>query len=76
MFLHTSQLEKSRAEFLLIHGGNDECVYPGVLPDATARLKNHGKDNFRVLLYPGAGHLLEPPYSPLFKATYIAAFGK
>nr|XP_046263217.1 acyl-coenzyme A thioesterase 1-like isoform X2 [Scatophagus argus]XP_046263218.1 acyl-coenzyme A thioesterase 1-like isoform X2 [Scatophagus argus] len=28
------------------------------------RLKRHGKDNFETASYPGAGHILEPPYGP------------
>ncbi|CAG5896367.1 unnamed protein product [Menidia menidia] len=34
------------------------------MEDMVERLKRHGKTNFERVLYPKAGHLLEPPYGP------------
>ncbi|XP_065325597.1 peroxisomal succinyl-coenzyme A thioesterase-like [Pelmatolapia mariae] len=45
------------------------------------RLKRHGKENFESVSYPGAGHLLEPPYEPFCPSSahgvlsYIASWG-
>ncbi|XP_065386353.1 bile acid-CoA:amino acid N-acyltransferase isoform X2 [Macaca fascicularis] len=36
---------------------------------AIAQLRRHGKNNWTLLSYPGAGHLIEPPYSPLCCAS-------
>ncbi len=61
---------------MLIHAGDDQCVPPGISQKVASRLKAHGKDNYRVHVYPGAGHLIEPPYSPHYKGTYIGSFGE
>ena len=34
------------------------------------------KDNFQIISYPGAGHLIEPPYAPLCRKSYNKHFGK
>lgn len=40
-------------------------------------LKKHGKENLcSVLSYPGAGHLIEPPYTPHCYASYVKNMGK
>ena len=33
-------------------------------------------DNFRIVAYPDAGHLVEPPYTPLCAMTYFKEYGK
>ena len=40
------------------------------------RLKNHGKDNYRLLRYPGAGHLIEPPYTPYSRTAFHKIVGQ
>ena len=41
------------------------------------RLKKHGKENLcSVLRYPGAGHNIDPPYSPHCYANYGKNMGK
>eukprot|EP00058_Branchiostoma_floridae_P025162 XP_002610652.1 hypothetical protein BRAFLDRAFT_117893 [Branchiostoma floridae] len=43
----------------------------GTLTDkAIARMEAHGKTNHQLLAYPGAGHLLEPPYMPHCKISF------
>ncbi|XP_035681630.1 acyl-coenzyme A thioesterase 1-like isoform X1 [Branchiostoma floridae] len=37
---------------------------------AIARMEAHGKTNHQLLAYPGAGHLLEPPYMPHCKISF------
>ena len=34
------------------------------------------RDNFEIVSYPKAGHLIEPPYSPLCRKAYNKAMGK
>lgn len=45
---------------------NDECLHKKAHAEhALAQLQRLGRSNGRMLAYPGKGHLLEPPYSPL-----------
>nr|XP_040026574.1 acyl-coenzyme A thioesterase 1-like [Gasterosteus aculeatus aculeatus] len=39
------------------------------------RLQRHGKDNFEIVCYPGAGHILEPPYGPYCPSGFNAVVG-
>ncbi|XP_040026570.2 acyl-coenzyme A thioesterase 1 isoform X3 [Gasterosteus aculeatus] len=39
------------------------------------RLQRHGKDNFEIVCYPGAGHYLEPPYGPYCPSSFHAVVG-
>lgn len=61
--------ERSSAAFLLLSGLDDKN-WPSALysKQFVARLKEHKKD-VESHCYPGAGHLLEPPYFPLCKAS-------
>ncbi|GCB69279.1 hypothetical protein scyTo_0013948 [Scyliorhinus torazame] len=43
--------------------------------EAIKRLKEHGKDNFEILSYPGAGHFLDPPFFPFCYASYHMVVG-
>ncbi|XP_075415624.1 acyl-coenzyme A amino acid N-acyltransferase 2-like [Tenrec ecaudatus] len=68
-------VEKAQGHILFIIGENDECVNSRRHAEyAVDRLKKHGKNNGRILLYPGAGHLLEPPYAPLCYASGHLSF--
>ena len=41
------------------------------------RLRKNGKENLcSVLRYPGAGHIIDPPYSPHCYANYVKNIGK
>ena len=70
------QVENASCEFLAIHGEDDRCVSPIAAKEFPRRLEAHGKHNYKVLLYPGAGHLIEPPYSPHAYASYNPVFGR
>ncbi|CAI9551629.1 unnamed protein product [Staurois parvus] len=61
--------ERSSAAFLLLSGLDDKN-WPSSLysKQFVAHLKEHKKD-VESYYYPGAGHLLEPPYFPLCKAS-------
>ncbi|KAM9319969.1 acyl-coenzyme A thioesterase 5-like [Gastrophryne carolinensis] len=67
--------ERSTAAFLILSGLDDKnwpsAIYSKQL---VARLKQHDK-NVECHYYPGAGHLLEPPYLPLCKASHHKLIG-
>ncbi|KAM4877786.1 acyl-coenzyme A amino acid N-acyltransferase 2-like [Thomomys bottae] len=65
-------VEKAQGWLLFIVGENDQCLESRVHAEqAMEQLKSHGKSNGRILLYPGAGHLIEPPFSPLCFASWL-----
>ena len=65
-------MEKAIASFLIIYG-TDDHVYNTELSAANMynRLKAFGKERQCTILgYHGAGHLIEPPYSPHSSMSY------
>ena len=70
------QVERADCQFLLIHGTDDMSSGVSTVTKVPERLEAHGKTNYRVLLYEGAGHLIEPPHSPHYYATYHGLFGE
>lgn len=76
------QLEKTTAKLLFVWGEDDKC-YAAVKHRAALKeyMKKHNKTNYDVLFYPRAGHLIDPPYTPLVKSSWhrllggLAAFG-
>ena len=71
------QVEKAKAQFMYIVG-EDDLNWPskGMAEQSIERLKAHGKDNYHLLSYPKAGHLIEPPYAPVCVRSYSKEFGK
>ncbi|KAM6170690.1 acyl-coenzyme A amino acid N-acyltransferase 2-like [Rhynchocyon petersi] len=68
-------VEKVRGCVLFIVGENDECLNSRAYAEqALDRLQNHGRSSGRMLVYPGAGHLIEPPYGPLCNASWSPGF--
>ncbi|XP_068410075.1 bile acid-CoA:amino acid N-acyltransferase-like [Eschrichtius robustus] len=66
-------IEKAQGHFLFIVGEEDMNVNSKVYAEqATEQLRRHGKNNWTLLSYPGVGHLIEPPYSPLCCASRIS----
>ncbi|XP_007499711.2 acyl-coenzyme A amino acid N-acyltransferase 2-like [Monodelphis domestica] len=64
-------VEKARGHILFIVGEKDECLNSKAYAEqAMEQLKSHGRSNGTLLSYPGAGHLIEPPYSPLCFASW------
>merc|ERR1719150_2765848 len=62
--------ENSPADLLVIEGGDDPIrLSPEFAGQCLSRARASGKTNCRHLLYPGLGHLLDLPYSPLCTAT-------
>ncbi|XP_047381707.1 bile acid-CoA:amino acid N-acyltransferase-like [Sciurus carolinensis] len=63
-------IEKAHGHFLFIVGEDDKSINSKEhAKEAIEKLRRHGKNNWTLLSYPGAGHLIEPPYSPLCWAS-------
>ncbi|XP_044512941.1 bile acid-CoA:amino acid N-acyltransferase [Gracilinanus agilis] len=64
-------VERAQGHFLFIVGEKDYNVNSKPNAEqAMEQLRRHGKNNGTLLSYPGAGHLIEPPYSPLCVASW------
>uniref|UniRef100_A0A8C4TDG6 Acyl-CoA thioesterase 21 n=2 Tax=Erpetoichthys calabaricus TaxID=27687 RepID=A0A8C4TDG6_ERPCA len=58
-------IEQADCRFLFLVSEDDRnWNSPFFAEEAVKRLKAHGKDNFEKVVYPMAGHYLEPPYFP------------
>ncbi|XP_026169204.1 acyl-coenzyme A thioesterase 1-like [Mastacembelus armatus] len=63
--------EQAKGHFLFVASEDDLNWDSKAYMDQMAeRLKHHGKENFETLCYPGAGHLLEPPYGPYCPSSF------
>ncbi|XP_074545261.1 acyl-coenzyme A thioesterase 3-like [Halichoeres trimaculatus] len=64
-------VEKAGGRFLFVASEDDlnwdSKMYMDLLVE---RLKHHGKENFECILYPGAGHSLQPPYEPFCPSSF------
>ncbi|XP_069049162.1 acyl-coenzyme A thioesterase 1-like isoform X2 [Lepisosteus oculatus] len=58
-------IERASARFLFV-AGEDDKVWNASLyaSEAAKRLISHGKERPEVLIFPGTGHIIEPPYFP------------
>ncbi|XP_061465746.1 acyl-coenzyme A amino acid N-acyltransferase 2-like [Rhineura floridana] len=64
--------EKARGHVLFVVGENDQSINSKSFAEMSiARAKKYGKNNVTLLSYPGAGHLMEPPGSPLCYSSTI-----
>ncbi|XP_042322657.1 LOW QUALITY PROTEIN: acyl-coenzyme A thioesterase 1-like [Sceloporus undulatus] len=68
-------VEKSLSKFLFL-SGEDDRNWPSqqFCREAVRRLQESGR-HVEFYCYPGAGHLLEPPYLPLCTASFHKIFG-
>lgn len=58
-------IERADAHLLFVASEDDlNWDSKAYMDEMVDRLKRHGKKNFESVLYPRAGHLLEPPYGP------------
>ncbi|XP_006013635.1 acyl-coenzyme A amino acid N-acyltransferase 2 isoform X2 [Latimeria chalumnae] len=58
-------VERARGQILFIVGEKDQNIACKACTEMTIqRMQKHGRSNYRMLSYPGAGHLIEPPWSP------------
>ena len=60
--------------FLFIHGGDDLSADAGHSFMLARRLNASGLRRCRLIIYPGAGHLLEPPHTPINRYIYVKRF--
>ncbi|KAK3885185.1 hypothetical protein Pcinc_010577 [Petrolisthes cinctipes] len=65
-------IEKSNAAYLFIASGNDQDMKSEMYAhDAYKRLsENYYTRHYEISSHPGAGHILEPPYSPHSWASF------
>ena len=72
------RLENSNAEYLFCACEDDISLWSSVhtAKNRIYRLKDAGRTNYKLLTYPGAGHLFEPPYFPHCGMCYTKLFGK
>ncbi|XP_043929948.1 acyl-coenzyme A thioesterase 1-like [Protopterus annectens] len=69
-------IERASGNFLFLAGEDDQnAPSPMFLNEAVKRLQEYGKQNFESYCYPGAGHLLEPPYSPVCHTSWHKIVG-
>ena len=69
------QVHKIKGNVLLLQSLDDPTVgnyHADIIADS---LKKAGNHNVTVHKYPGAGHLIDPPYIPLTRASYHKLFG-
>ncbi|XP_048342479.1 acyl-coenzyme A amino acid N-acyltransferase 1-like [Sphaerodactylus townsendi] len=70
-------LEKAHGSVLFVVGEDDRGFNSKLFAElAIARAKKYGKNNCTLLSYPKAGHLIEPPCSPLCTCSWIPGYMK
>lgn len=70
-------IERAKSHFLFAVVGDDlNWDSEAYMDEMVVRLKHHGKENFETVFYPGAGHMLEPPYAPHCPSSFNAGVGK
>ncbi|XP_006010654.1 acyl-coenzyme A amino acid N-acyltransferase 1-like [Latimeria chalumnae] len=68
--------ENARGHIMFIVGEKDQYLDAKKFSeDAIQRLQKHGRSNYKLLSYPGAGHLIEPPCSPFCLASWNNVHG-
>ncbi len=70
-------IERASCQFLFAVSGDDRNWNSALFAkQAAATLRNHGKENFKMVTYPKAGHFLEVPYMPYCPSGYHGAVGR
>lgn len=69
-------IEKAEGHFLLVVGEDDRMWKSSLYAElAIRRLRQHGKENFELLSYPGAGHRIDPPSTPFCQVALDRVLG-
>lgn len=69
-------IERASCQFLFAVSEDDRNWNSAFFArQAAATLRNHGKENFQVVTYPKAGHILDVPNMPHCPSGYHAAVG-
>ncbi|KAM9290977.1 acyl-coenzyme A thioesterase 5-like [Morus bassanus] len=72
----TIPVEKAEGHFLLVVGEADRMWKSSLYAElAIRRLRQHGKENFELLSYPGAGHRIDPPSTPFCQVAMDRVLG-
>lgn len=70
-------IERATSHFLFAAGEDDQNWRSAFFARQAADiLKRHGKDSYSLVVYPKAGHFLEPPYSPWCPSVFHGAVGR
>ncbi|XP_078089464.1 acyl-coenzyme A thioesterase 1-like [Mustelus asterias] len=70
-------IEKAEGHFLFVVGEDDKnWKTPLYAQQAIEKLKENGKENYELITYPEAGHLLEPSYFPFCYASVHRLVGQ
>ena len=64
-------VQNSKAHFLLLQGKDDMAFHYHQGLELADRILKSGNKNCVLKIYPGAGHLLEPPFTPLWRSVYF-----
>ncbi|GAB1600355.1 acyl-coenzyme A amino acid N-acyltransferase 1-like [Argonauta hians] len=67
--------EGNGCKVLVIISGDDKILYPNDYYQWADSLPPSKRKDVEFVEYSGAGHLLEPPYTPLFYSCYASYFG-
>ncbi|XP_014776506.2 acyl-coenzyme A amino acid N-acyltransferase 2 [Octopus bimaculoides] len=68
--------ETCRSKVLFLISGDDQVVYTSDYYLWFDKLTPTKRKDVEFIMYEGAGHLLEPPYTPLFHTCYTALYGR
>ncbi|XP_067847411.1 acyl-coenzyme A thioesterase 1-like isoform X1 [Heptranchias perlo] len=69
-------IEKAEGHFLFVVGEDDKnWNTPLYVQQAVEKLKENGRENYEVISYPEAGHLLEPAFFPFCYASFHRLVG-
>nr|XP_045592604.1 acyl-coenzyme A thioesterase 5-like isoform X2 [Procambarus clarkii] len=60
--------------FLVVAGEDDAFGFGKSLAVFRERMLHHNRSNFQTVLYPGTGHMIEPPYGPLIQQSFQRHF--
>ncbi|XP_005097447.1 bile acid-CoA:amino acid N-acyltransferase isoform X2 [Aplysia californica] len=63
------------AKILYLRGDNDECIDPKYAAFHEAKIPAQFRNNLTFVNYPGAGHMLDPPYTPVYTHDPAGLFG-
>ncbi|XP_072341712.1 acyl-coenzyme A thioesterase 1-like [Scyliorhinus torazame] len=70
-------IEKAEGYFLIVVGEDDKnWRTPLYAQQAVERLEENGRENYELISYPEAGHLLEPSYFPFCSASFHRLVGQ
>uniref|UniRef100_A0A8C9QF92 Acyl-CoA thioesterase 4 n=1 Tax=Spermophilus dauricus TaxID=99837 RepID=A0A8C9QF92_SPEDA len=70
-------IEKAQGPILFIAGQDDHNWRSDLnVQTVSERLQAHGKEKPRIILYPGTGHYIEPPYFSMCPASVHKFFNK